>query len=912
MNTDIYNPLALAAEAARDGDSSKTASYIESIAKIFFPVEGGDDPLWPNAANNTFKRAAYSLIDFYLDEEAEIRELAILNDVHPKVLANELDVLWGHVTLYNCFQLFVSLISQKRKNPYMEYTTELENLKAKVDGLLEQGNEADARNLEAEFKEKYDDDTIRNIKLIGKIYENAPNSEEMDLLTLYFEAVAMLPNNDVRGLVMDAHNTLKPMGDSEKMVASINGICVTGMAYFTDPKIATLTSGRPSQNVDLAGVSFPRRFGFKLDVRYVKRFILKARTAKWSAYEDSLFTKPLGKEFNHNDMVDANGWVRYYFDGIVEGEEMYVKCEIISEDGGIDRSLCFFYFKFIKGYQTSLDGKGYSTDPITGDKLPLDGILQELKYSREENEYLPAHTVFKSQRLRGNQTLDSNYRAHAITKTSVRYTEKPRMIFMVTPPHLTQYAKLLLILLKQLVDLNFEQSYITKENQKPLYKTSFMLDELGNLQSDGQGIQSFETMLSIGLGQGQEFTLILQTIQQLTAVYGDVDKVVQGNTSNIVFLKSTDDVMIEQLVKMSGTTHRFYADGVNLTMKETFLKFNRVENNQGIQFNSVEKPLISYNDFASLPMCNNIIIAAGESPIWSRNETGMPMAYELHKNQIKKPGKDYSFKNIPTLSTAMEFDLKQNKPDFKKMVDKRISQAILVEGAKRLYKEAMGYDDDDIDNLDRNVYATEIMSSINNKRRHSAALKLKKGKSADSVDTSITAGSVVDTKGVADVKEGLDRAAYGNKKRYARDSLSKYDLVDPMTGAPKHALDEVFILAFRECRNEFQRSSNAFKANSITFKVNDSGLYADDGTAYITLDDSALKASAINVGAVDDPEASLYAESKQDVLNTMKTTSYTVSDAFYQFLVGLDAWAFIEGSFDREVAAAIAKISKEM
>lgn len=40
-------------------------------------------------------------------------------------------------------------------------------------------------------------------------------------------------------------------------------------------------------------------------------------------------------------------------------------------------------------------------------------------------------------------------------------------------------------------------------------------------------------MLSIGLGQEQQFTLILQTLQQLRDVYGDsVDKIVQGNTSN--------------------------------------------------------------------------------------------------------------------------------------------------------------------------------------------------------------------------------------------------------------------------------------------------------------------------------------------------------------------------------------------
>ena len=62
--------------------------------------------------------------------------------------------------------------------------------------------------------------------------------------------------------------------------------------------------------------------------------------------------------------------------------------------------------------------------------------------------------------------------------------------FLVTPPHLMKYAKLILILITQLVNLNFDKSYMTKEDQKPLYRTRFMLDELGNLQSEGHGIEN--------------------------------------------------------------------------------------------------------------------------------------------------------------------------------------------------------------------------------------------------------------------------------------------------------------------------------------------------------------------------------------------------------------------------------------
>src|SRR5699024_2588638 len=95
MKTDLYNPLGMAAEAAREGDSTKCAMYIENIAEVFFPLDGGEDPVWPNAANNAFKRAAYGLIDYYLEEERELRSYAARVNMDPKILENKLDQKWG-------------------------------------------------------------------------------------------------------------------------------------------------------------------------------------------------------------------------------------------------------------------------------------------------------------------------------------------------------------------------------------------------------------------------------------------------------------------------------------------------------------------------------------------------------------------------------------------------------------------------------------------------------------------------------------------------------------------------------------------------------------------------------------------------------------------------------------------------
>jgi hypothetical protein len=173
--------------------------YVENIAEVFFPVDGADDPVWPNAANNAFKRAAYGLIDFYLEEEKAMRRMAERTHTDQKVLEQKIDEMWGKVTLYNCYQLFVQLSSKKMKNPAAEFSAQ-----AKAGKFNDLSDEAYAKELE-------------KVKNKSKLWEDKP---EADLLTLYFSATDALPKNSMRTLVSNANNALKSMGGAEKMMAS--------------------------------------------------------------------------------------------------------------------------------------------------------------------------------------------------------------------------------------------------------------------------------------------------------------------------------------------------------------------------------------------------------------------------------------------------------------------------------------------------------------------------------------------------------------------------------------------------------------------------------------------------------------------------------------------------------------------
>ncbi|MGH8473111.1 MAG: type IV secretory system conjugative DNA transfer family protein, partial [Gammaproteobacteria bacterium] len=203
MKTDIYNPLGMAAQAAREGDSTKCALYVENIADVFFPLDGAEDPVWPNAANNAFKRAAYGLIDFYLEEEREMRSYAAATGMDPETLEANLDDMWGKVTLYNCYQLFVQLTSKKLKSPIADLERRI-----KAGEYGHPGSD--------DFDQDGVDEATAQAERQEFLWEG---KGEQDMLTLFFNATEALPTNTMRTLIANANNALRAMAGAEKMLA---------------------------------------------------------------------------------------------------------------------------------------------------------------------------------------------------------------------------------------------------------------------------------------------------------------------------------------------------------------------------------------------------------------------------------------------------------------------------------------------------------------------------------------------------------------------------------------------------------------------------------------------------------------------------------------------------------------------
>ena len=206
------------------------------------------------------------------------------------------------------------------------------------------------------------------------------------------------------------------------------------------------------------------------------------------------------------------------------------------------------------------------------------------------------------------------------------------------------------------------------------------------------------------------------------------------NTSNIIYLKSTDDSMIETLTKMSGTTHRVYRDSKTVTRDVEKLML-QVEGKVSYTSTAKEEAVITYNDLAYLPERNSIVFRAGDQPIWNRNETILPMSWRLFLNKIEHYGhEDYTLQTIPTLSTAIDFDVRQNQPDFGLMLETRLEQASYVETAAETFAKAYGYSTFDIERLDPDVYADEVLDIVRMLMGESIVLQKGSGTDDDRFD----------------------------------------------------------------------------------------------------------------------------------------------------------------------------------
>lgn len=350
--------------------------------------------------------------------------------------------------------------------------------------------------------------------------------------------------------------------------------------------------------------------------------------------------------------------------------------------------------------------------------------------------------------------------------------------------------------------------------------------------------------------------------------------------------------MLDTLQKMSGTTHKVFKDSKSVTQDIERI-WMQTEGKVTYNMNAKEVPVISYNDMAFISPQNSIVFRAGDSPVWNRNQTVLPMSWQLFANTIQQPGKKYTLQTIPTLSTAMDFDVRKNQPDFELMLKKRTAQARVSSQARDMYKKAYDYSDYDITQLDPDVYSDEVMELVN-----AIIKKNADDHGVDDDDEEFYTGDIpfetISNDEMMIARQEAERVREKRERKvYAGGNLSADDICP--NGIPDHKWDDSFLKAYIDHRASMERDTGHFV-------VKDGSLCGTNGRVYIEKNDVSQNAAMI-ANAVKHEGNRMYSHGTLTEQDVKELGTYRVTDAFYRFLVDQRDWKSIaDGRFESAMA----------
>lgn len=124
---------------------------------------------------------------------------------------------------------------------------------------------------------------------------------------------------------------------------------------------------------------------------------------------------------------------------------------------------------------------------------------------------------------------------------------KPKAIFMVTPDYDKSIHVLASIFVRQVYYVLAKKSTLSVSG-KCDKEVIFLLDEFGNMPP----IEGMANIITVCLGRGIRFNLIIQAYNQLKTLYADDSATIEGNCGNQIYILTNDDETAEKFSKLIG------------------------------------------------------------------------------------------------------------------------------------------------------------------------------------------------------------------------------------------------------------------------------------------------------------------------------------------------------------------------
>ena len=689
-----YNPLQMVIEDVRRGRMPQASTELSNLSSTFFPSTGGDD-FWISTARSVFQMMTYQLMNYMVDEERRAIRLyqayqsdtplvdqaeTLGNKVRPIIhtqssLDKYVDDLWGKVSMNSMYQMIAQLDILKVPD-----------------------------SIAASSDTKYNWDPNN---------ESFEMPEEVSGLDVLASAIRELPDNAIRRNFKGPDTMLKKASGSDATTGSIYATALNNMSFFVQETIKKLTTVSPKNGLNILDFPFPRRFSVRLNSLVMRRMHLGRRRFRATLYKDPFFTKPYGDK-KHDTIddgaVESSGWIDFWFQKIPrpKTKQFYIQIEIL--DSAEENVVITLRFAIDKGYLLTEDGSHYILDPITKKPIVKDGTAFEVQPMKleEARALKKAGKPIKMTQRRNTHVSTKrvrDYQRHVVdepvvAQTMFNYTEKPRALFLSIPPQIEEQAKLALVLIDSIFNTSMGKGYeVRGDTQKPDYGTRYMLEELGNLKSDGAGVQGFDSKLSIGLSANQQMTMVFQGMHQISSVYGeDMRYITADNVGTIHYMLSTQDDTLEYISGMTGKTHKI--DVASQSISEAVGSMDGSDNTINTTKSKVEVPVISKEQLSHLTDGETVVITPTRrrdkmnrvtrtNPVFNTRQQLLPFAYAVLSKQTKatEASGQGTAETASTIYSTVESKPDQMVPDFEQVLRITVRQAMYYVRHREALKE---------------------------------------------------------------------------------------------------------------------------------------------------------------------------------------------------------------------------------
>ncbi len=180
------------------------------------------------------------------------------------------------------------------------------------------------------------------------------------------------------------------------------------------------------------------------------------------------------------------------------------------------------------------------------------------------------------------------------------FGEEKTAVFLVIPDEETTYHVLASLYINQAYQALISSANRNEDRLK--IRTNFLLDEFGNLPV----IPNFDTKITVSLGRGIRFTLVVQSIDQIRNHYRDSVKTILGNCHTWIYLLTTDQETADEVSKRTGN-YTIESESTSSTVQQKGYT-------RGFSSGTTRRALFDANEILRWPKDKSLVLRARQHP----------------------------------------------------------------------------------------------------------------------------------------------------------------------------------------------------------------------------------------------------------------------------------------------------------